>query len=297
MIINKVIGFGDSFTAGEGWNSNEELRIINKDDFMWIDTRISTPSGKEWLVSIKEQRDKYKEWELPFHLANVKHPKNFQLNLPKLLELSRRHSWVRHLADSFGVEWENFGLSGENNYNILNTIFKNKSLLNENSLVVIMWSSSLREKLHFFPKEEQDFLFWSKDLLEKQPERFIDSGDGFWKEYRKYFLVNLYDEDYFEYLQLNYIELLSKWFEWNNIPYVMCNAFEPIIPNKRKFKNYYKQNSSLFEDLRKTNKTDIWQDETTEVPKYHSYSHHPNEKGYMIISDLLKNFIEENNIL
>ena len=36
---------------------------------MWIDTRISTPSGKEWLVSIKEQRDKYKEWELPFHLA------------------------------------------------------------------------------------------------------------------------------------------------------------------------------------------------------------------------------------
>ena len=73
MIINKVIGFGDSFTAGEGWNSNEELRIINKDDSMWIDTRISTPSGKEWLVSIKEQRDKYKEWELPFHLANVKH--------------------------------------------------------------------------------------------------------------------------------------------------------------------------------------------------------------------------------
>ena len=148
--MNRIVGFGDSFTSGEGWNEEKELKIIQNDDSMWIDTKISTPPGKEWLVSIKEQRDKYKEWELPFHLANVKHPKNFQLNLPKLLELSRRHSWVRHLADSFGVEWENFGLSGENNYNILNTIFKNKSLLNENSLVVIMWSSSLREKLHFF---------------------------------------------------------------------------------------------------------------------------------------------------
>jgi hypothetical protein len=293
--MNRIVGFGDSFTSGEGWNEEKELKIIQNDDSMWIDTKISTPSGKEWLVSIKEQRDKYKEWELPFHLANVKHPKNFQLNLPKLLELSRRHSWVRHLADSFGVEWENFGLSGENNYNILNTIFKNKSLLNENSLVVIMWSSSLREKLHFFPKEKGDFLFWSKDLLKSEPERFFNNGDDFWKEYKKHFLVNLYDEKYFEYVQLNYIELLVKWFEWNKVPYVMCNAFEPIIPNKRKFKNYYKQDSSLFEDLIRTNRKDVWQMKLKQEKYFNAQ--HPNENGQKIIANILKEFIENNEVI
>ena len=293
--MNRIVGFGDSFTSGEGWNEEKELKIIQNDDSMWIDTKISTPSGKEWLVSIKEQRDKYKEWELPFHLANVKYPKNFQLNLPKLLELSRRHSWVRHLADSFGVEWENFGLSGENNYNILNTIFKNKSLLNENSLVVIMWSSSLREKLHFFPKEKGDFLFWSKDLLKSEPERFFNNGDDFWKEYKKHFLVNLYDEKYFEYVQLNYIELLVKWFEWNKVPYVMCNAFEPIIPNKRKFKNYYKQDSSLFEDLIRTNRKDVWQMKLKQEKYFNAQ--HPNENGQKIIANILKEFIENNEVI
>jgi hypothetical protein len=293
--MNRIVGFGDSFTSGEGWNEEKELKIIQNDDSMWIDTKISTPPGKEWLVSIKEQRDKYKEWELPFHLANVKHPKNFQLNLPKLLELSRRHSWVRHLADSFGVEWENFGLSGENNYNILNTIFKNKSLLNENSLVVIMWSSSLREKLHFFPKEKGDFLFWSKDLLKSEPERFFNNGDDFWKEYKKHFLVNLYDEKYFEYVQLNYIELLVKWFEWNKVPYVMCNAFESIIPNKRKFKNYYKQDSSLFEDLIRTNRKDVWQMKLKQEKYFNAQ--HPNENGQKIIANILKEFIENNEVI
>ncbi len=30
--MNRIVGFGDSFTSGEGWNEEKELKIIQNDD-------------------------------------------------------------------------------------------------------------------------------------------------------------------------------------------------------------------------------------------------------------------------
>ena len=98
----RVIGFGDSFTAGEG-TDNQYVEQL----------------------STFEKIEKYQ----------------------------KEHSWPRYLADKIGVKYVNNGEVGSSNYRIFSNIFEQfaQNNINNDDLVVIMWSSPLRDPLPFFP--------------------------------------------------------------------------------------------------------------------------------------------------
>ena len=79
-----------------------------------------------------------------------------------------KHSWVKKLSDRLNLNHINHGISGNANNKIFNTVVEDVQTgrIKSDDLVVIMWSSSLRDYVPFLPKGE--WVSWSvKHLMEK----------------------------------------------------------------------------------------------------------------------------------
>ncbi len=233
--------------------------------------------------------------------------KNEELN-----SFRNEHSWVKILADSIGIDCVNNGISGNSNNNIFNKVVLDTidGVIKSNDLVIVMWSSSLRDSVPFFPKNE--WVSWSVKHLMESPHKFVNSFktdndvySDFLTNYKNFFINELFNQNYYNIINQNYINFLQKLFNHYNIKYVMCDSFEPMLMDLHKkddvthtidISSYWQFGKQTFRDfLIKTNRLDIW--EHQDVTFKTRATQHPNKWGYKLISEELYNYIVKNNIV
>ena len=219
----------------------------------------------------------------------------------------KTHSWVKIVSDNLGVTPINNGISGNSNLNIFNKVIDDliEDKIKENDIVVVMWSSSLRDLVPFLPKNE--WVSWSVKHLVEYPHKFVESYqsenekyNNFLYSFKELFITDLFNQNYYNIVNQNYIIFLQKMFEFYKIKYVMFDAFESMINDLDKKdskleiinQNYYWEfNKKTIRDLlNSTNRDDIW--EHAENYKDRP-TQHPNIEGYRLISEIIYDFIKK----
>jgi hypothetical protein len=204
-----------------------------------------------------------------------------------------------------GIISINNGISGNSNLNIFNKVVDDliEGKIKEDDIVVIMWSSSLRDLVPFLPKNE--WVSWSVKHLIEYPHKFVESYqsenekyNNFLHSFKELFITDLFNQNYYNIVNQNYIIFLQKMFEFYNIKYVMCDAFESMMIDLKKQDNkleiinkkpYWEFNKKTIRDfLNNTNRDDIWE----HIEDYRDRpTQHPNIEGYKLISNILYDFI------
>ena len=232
-------------------------------------------------------------------------------------KIRHKYCWPKYLSDTLDAELQNFGMGGSSNKNIFDLVSQliHNQTINKDDLVVVMWSSSLRDEVPFFPTENL-WHFWGekymnkshiyKSALSNKKTSDYDLHKNLKCEYQEYFIDNLFTDVYYNIINQNYILYLQYMFEKIGIRYLFCDAFDIMIKNDYLVsidktdlinKNHYWGfiDKTFKEYLIEKNRKDVWEDGNlwldTVVGK------HPNKNGYQLISDELYRFIKENNIL
>ena len=223
-----------------------------------------------------------------------------------------KHSWPNLLASKLNIPSINNGISGNANNKIFNQIVTDiqDERIRKGDIVIIMWSSSLRDYVPFLPKGE--WVSWSVKHLIQNPEKFVKSYhsnnefyNNFLIEYKNFFISNLYSQNYYNIVNQNYIIFLQKLFEFYDIKYIFCDGLESMIIDLHKKddyrnlinkKHYWGFGKETFRDfLIKTNRLDIW--EYQDVTYQSRATQHPNKDGYKLITEELYNYIIDNKII
>jgi hypothetical protein len=226
------------------------------------------------------------------------------------LQLYRnQYSWVNLLSNKLELPHINNGLSGVSNEKIFNKIILDirKGIIKNNDFVTIMWTSSLRDNVSFLPNNE--WVSWSVKELIETPERFINSYtsenityNNFIQYYKKFFIADVFNLNYYNIVNQNYIIFIQKIFEFYGIKYIMIDGFDIMVNNLNigddkthliNKNNYWGfGNKTSKELINETNLEDKW--EMITLPEV---APHPNKNGYYIISEELYNYIKTNKLL
>jgi lysophospholipase L1-like esterase len=223
-------------------------------------------------------------------------------------------SWPTQLAHLLNIDVENYGEGASSNKRIFENVSQilKTNRITEGDLVVIMWSSSLRDDLPFFP--ENEWHIWGNRFKEKKHifNTFLNkkhstnskynNGLG---SYKLFFMENLFSDIYYDYVNQNYVLFLQHMFENLNIRYVFCDAFDSMfssninneIDNTRLIhsSHYWGFKEKTMKDyLTATNDPDVWEDFNLWGD---SSGKHPNKHGYKLIANELFRFINNNQIL
>jgi hypothetical protein len=228
----------------------------------------------------------------------------------ELIIYRNQNSWVKLLADKLNLQWINNGKSGNPNSVIFNSIIDDvtNNRIKKGDLVIVLWSSSLRDYAAFLPR--QQWVSWSVKHLVNLPEKFINSYksnnetyDSFLREYKSFFLDNLFNQNYYNIVNQNYIIFLQKLFEFYDIKYVMADAFDMMVvdPNEKddiggmiKTKYYWEYRKKTMRDFLQETKLHCFED-IKMISK--NPAQHPNILGYNLISVEFNNYIVKNNII
>ena len=250
-MIKRLFCFGDSFTEGEG----------------------------AWVEKTFPIQEEYKN-------------KDSSRGAAIISEINYEYSWPKQLGDLFGLdtskpldeeghfinppEFTNFGSCGASNNYIFNEVFKAdlQKKFTEDDLVIIMWSSTMRDKLPFFPNLFQDKgpvgLGWSlkevlsfnavadKDSSSVQVQRnfsqrynfddlpkhernyLINTITPFMHDYFKPFISEVHDTGYYNIINYSYIHLLQSYLKARKCKYIFIDAFENMTdfnPGYKKWDN------------------------------------------------------------
>jgi len=231
----------------------------------------------------------------------------------ELVEFRNIHSWPNLLANKLNINKSiNNGVSGNSNINIFNKIVRDieSSKITQSDFVCIMFSSSLRDRVPFLP--EGEWISNSVKHLLQSPDNFYNSyntvGDSikfnkFLTDYKKFFVTNLFTNDYYNIVNQNYIIFLQKLLNEYNIKYLMLESFESMInyPLVNNYMNlididiiYGNLKKTMRDVLNEYNDAGIW--ETPQDYDLHA-TQHPNKYGYELISNNMYDFIKSNNII
>ena len=175
-----IYSFGDSFTAGLGVDRLYENSQLGE--------------HPDWDTMTNEQ-------------------KNIQRS--KVERFRHENSYTAFFARKLNVGYLNNGLSGCSNIDILNSIFELDNSFKQGDIVFVGFTSSLRNPISFFPRKfsETEFkLAPNLDVLkdftelkvnEKMKEFYTEESMSFFQEYSKFYLTEMFDEQYYEIV--NYI--------------------------------------------------------------------------------------------
>jgi len=229
--------------------------------------------------------------------------------------IRQKYCWPNVLSKLIGIDYINFGIGACSNKTIFDAVCESidNKTIQKNDLVVIMWSSSLRDDVPFFPSNNL-WHFWSERYIVKKflyqkvfgDKPKTDEYNRIKKEYQEYFLSNLYSDSYYNIVNQNYILYLQFMFEKIGIRYVFCDAFDFMVKSdiiKDIDKTYLINKLHYWEFSQKTirdfliniNKKDIWEDGL--LWNSSTIAKHPSKNGYELIANLLYDYILKNNIL
>ena len=227
-----------------------------------------------------------------------------------LIVYRNQHSWVKSLAERLELKWINNGKSGNPNAVIFNSVIDDvvNGRIKKNDFVIILWSSSLRDYAAFLPR--QQWVSWSVKHLINLPEKFINSYksndttyDRFLSIYKSLFLKEMFNQNYYNIVNQNYIIFLQKLFEYYDIKYFMADAFDKMITDLNSKDDithlintnlYYHFTQKTLKDYLTETNADCF--ESKEILK-NNPAQHPNKLGYNLISEEFYNYIVKNGIL
>ena len=230
--------------------------------------------------------------------------------------IRQKYCWPKHLSDLLDCEVKNYGVGAFSNNAIFNSIcyqLKNE-IVTQDDFVVIMWSSSLRDELPFFPNETS-FHIWGKRYKSKQHllRYILDGVNGdnskynrAEKNFRDYYISNLFNDTYYDIVNQNYILHLQFMFKELGIRYLFCDAFDiminenvDILVDKTHLIDRYRywgyQNKTMANLLIETNRKDVWENNSHWIES--TTGKHPSDNGYKLIAEELYKFISENKLL
>ncbi len=223
-------------------------------------------------------------------------------------------SWSNVLSRLLNIPHVNYGEAGSSNKQIFDRIvdFVKTYKIAQNDLVVVMWSSTLRDSVPFFPTDE--WHVWGVKYLEETHKTKWFTHNKFSKNptyndflinFKEFFLSELYTQQYYNIINQNYILFIQSLFEYYGINYVFCDAFDKMIDgiysNEDKTSHINKSNywgfgnQTFKEFLTNTNDRNVW-----ETPQYSIHNvpgMHPSQIGYKLIGEELFRFISNSDII
>jgi hypothetical protein len=263
--MKRIVSFGDSFTAGLGTDREHEKQIF--DDCIGDDK-----TKARALCS----------------------------------EFRRKNSFTKFLSDKFNCDYLNLGENGCSNSKIMNKVFEHS--ITSDDFVIISFTSSLRDTPSFFPsifneKTADNTISFSKNELSEQlnntTEHLTNSVDLFKEEYKKFYITDMYDEYYYSMYNQNIILILQKYLEYNNIDYLMIDAFESMIYsrdydridliNKTKYWEFDSKTISSF--LHEFNDKSLFEKDKWKAKE--QTPAHPSRDGHILFADELYRYINE----
>lgn len=229
-------------------------------------------------------------------------------------KIRQKYCWPKYLSDRLGINFINYGVGGCSNKIIFEAVcncIENNSI-KKDDFVVIMWSSSLRDSVPFFPNNNP-WHFWgerykSKEHLYKfiftKSEKENKNYERLKKDFMDFYISNLYSDEYYNIVNTNYILYLQFMFKNLGIRYMFCDAFDLMIKdtNFNHSKNFLDinhyfgyPNKTIKDFLVNTKRNDVWEDNVGWSSKI--YGKHPSKLGYETIANKMYEFIIEKNIL
>lgn len=233
------------------------------------------------------------------------------LSSKELKDFRNKNSWVYLLSQKLLIKNTlNNGISASSNRKIFNDIIHDieSGKITSKDFVCIMFSSSLRDYVPFLPDGE--WISWSVKHLIDSPDKFYKSYTGnsnkfnkFLSKYKEFFISNLFTQEYYNYVNQNYIIFLQKLLKHYKIKYIMMESFESMVqePINNDLRSMI-DTSNIFGNLNITFKDfliskqdeNLWEERINyeTVPKQH-----PSKIGYELIANTLYKFIKKNDFL
>ena len=272
--MKRVISFGDSFTAGLGTDKAYEESQLGKH-----------PDWDNWTDEEKNKRRTM--------------VKKFRDN----------NSFTKFFADNFNAEFINNGHIGCSNKIIVDNLFNfdSKYGFKKDDLVLICFTSSLRDSVPFVPSVISDNLMagigWSvKEMVNEGVTWKSDCEyKDFFNDYREEFLINVYDEKYIDIYNLNLVHLLQSFLKYKKINYIMFDAIEPMfrngIPKQIDTKYYWEiGKKNIWSYLWDFNDERLYETDevyfTVDNDRNENVHKHPSRKGHELFTKELIKFYE-----
>ena len=230
----------------------------------------------------------------------------------KLREFRIHKSYTYHLSNLLNCQFVNNGKDGCSNNLIFNDVIADikSNKITSSDIVIIGWSSTLRDSVPFFPTNE--WHTWNNNWLsEINKNEFLnynisnnESYNDFLINYKAFFISNLFNQNYYNIINQNYIIFLQQLFNHYKINYIFCDAFDYMIHNLKSSDSkldiistdrYWGFCKKTFRSLLLENNDDtLWE---TGIKPTDLYSEqHPSEMGYKLIANELFDFIKNNKI-
>lgn len=238
-------------------------------------------------------------------------------SLEERTKIRQKYCWPKYLSDLLKIEFQNFGMGASSNKTIFDMITQSihNHTINKDDLVVIMWSSSLRDELPFFPSNNP-WHFWGERYVSKKHiyEFIVDKSElnksdlhtNLKKEYKEFFIENLFSNFYYNIVNQNYIIYLQFMFEKIGIRYLFCDAFDNMVKeditaeidktsliNKTHYWGF--PNKTMKDILIESNLKNVWEDGNLWLNN--KGGKHPSKYGYELMANELYKWIIEKNIL
>lgn len=228
-------------------------------------------------------------------------------------KIRQKYCWPKYLSDFLNVPFINYGVGGCSNKIIFEAIcnsIQNQSI-KKDDFVVVLWSSSLRDDVPFFPSNNP-WHFWGERYKSKEHlYQFIftksktenKNYERLKKDFMDFYISNLYSDEYYNIVNQNYILYLQFMFKNLGIRYLFCDAFdlmvkENTLTTQKSFidiNHYFGFSKKTMRDfLDETQRKDVWEDN---IKWGNVYGKHPSKIGYQIIAQQMYIFINEKNLL
>ena len=270
--IIMIYSFGDSFTAGLGVDREYETSQLG--------------GHPDWDTMTDKQ-------------------KNIQRN--KVERFRHENSYTAYFARKVGMGYLNKGLSGCSNVDILNTIFECGDNFKQGDIVFVGFTSSLRNPLPYFPKKIYNTEFKLAPNLnvlksladikinESMKKIYSEESMSFFQDYSKFYLTEMFDEQYYEIVNYNIIVFLQKYFEYKKVNYIMLDAFDYMVN-----KNYKHIDTKYYWNFCKetiysyiTNFNDKGLLEKEGYSSYNQTPRHPSIEGHKLLAEELYKFYKK----
>ena len=267
-----LYSFGDSFTMGLGMDKKFEESNLGE--------------HPDWDTMTDEQKNKQRSIVANFWKDNC---------------------FTKLLSDKLNTDFsKNHAVAGCSNLDIVNSIVTNSFKFKPDDIVLVGWTSSLRDKITFWPDNPITWISSSKlqaahDFETKQKagvfhskkfQKEEDTLKKFWKELPKKWLIHPHYEEYYHIFNTQILYFTQELLNHFQVKYIFFNAFEPMLKRKEQTIDMSKYWKGGDESIWTYTKHD---DNLLELKDYsgNSIIRHPSKEGHKYFSKSLYKFYKE----